>query len=128
MVGADTYLLILLFHTLNDSTGSMAIKCERTKKYSQTTRNIGEMAKCLTHIKYLIFILAFGGCDTTSATYELGKISIMKAIEKKKTAKEATGVFLSPESTHDEAGAAGAKFFVTLYGREAYDDLTDCVK
>ena len=52
----------------------------------------------------------------------------MKAIEKKKIAKEATGVFLSPESTHDEVGAAGAKLFVTLYGGKACDDLTDCVK
>ena len=106
----------------------MTIKCERTKKYSQITRNIGEMAKCLTHIKYLIFICAFEGCDTTCATYELRKISVMKAIEKKKIAKEATGVFLSPESTHDEVGAAGAKLFVTLYGGKACDDLTDCVK
>ena len=70
------------------------MKCEETKKYSQITRNTGEMAKCLTQIKYLTFIRAFGGRDTTSATYGLGKISIMKATEKRKIAKEAADVFL----------------------------------
>ena len=61
-----------------------------------------------------IFIHVFGGCDTTSATNGLSKISIMKAIEKKKIAKEAADVFLSHESTQDEVGEVGAKLFVTL--------------
>ena len=125
LVGADTDLLILLLHMWNDSVGSMTMKCEWTKKYSQITSNIGEMAKCLTQIKYLTFIHAFGGRDTTSATYGLGKIYIMKAIEKRKIAKEAADVFLSPESTQDGVGEAGAKLFVTIYGGKACDDLTD---
>ena len=83
------------------------------------------MAKRLTQIKYLTFIHAIGGRDTTSATYGRGNISIMKAIEKKKIAKEVADVFLSPESTQDEVGEAGAKFFVTLYSGKACDDLTD---
>ena len=49
----------------------------------------------------------------------------MKAIEKKKIAKEADDVFLSPERTQDEVGEAGATFFATLYGGKACDDLTD---
>ena len=80
LVGAHKDLLILLLYMWNDSMGSMTMKCEGTKKYSKITRNIGELAKCLTQIKYLTYIHAFRGCDTTSATYELGKISIMKAI------------------------------------------------
>ena len=105
--------------------GRLTMKCEGTKKYSQVRCNIGEMAKCLTQIKYLTFIHAFGGCDTTSVTYGLGKISIMKAIEKKKIAKERFDVFLSPERTQDEVGEAGAKFFVTLYGGKTCYNLTD---
>ena len=93
LVGVDIDLLILLLYVWNDSMGSMTMKCEGIKKYSQITCNIGEMGKCLAHIKYLTFIRAFGGCDTTSATYGLGKISIMKEIEKKKIAKEAADVF-----------------------------------
>ena len=80
LVGAHKDLLILLLYMWNDSMGSMRMRCEGTKKYSKITRNIGELAKCLTQIKYLTYIHAFRGCDTTSATYELGKISIMKAI------------------------------------------------
>ena len=63
LVGADTDLLILLLYVWNDSMNSMTMtmKCEGTKKYSQIRRNIGEMAKYLTQIKYLTFIHAFGG-------------------------------------------------------------------
>ena len=95
--------------------GVMTMKCDGTKKYSQITRNIGEIAKCLSQIKYLTFIRAFGGCDTAAAIYELGKIFIMK----KKIAKDAADAFLSPESAQDEVGEAGAKLFVTLYGGKA---------
>ena len=88
--------------------GVMTMKCDGTKKYSQITRNIGEIAKCLSQIKYLTFIQTFGGCDTAAATYGLGKIFIMK----KKIAKEQA-----------EVGEAGAKLFVTLYGGKACKEL-----
>ena len=99
----------------------MTMKCEGTKKYSQITRNIGEMAKCLSQVKYLTFIQAFGGCNTAAATDELDKIFIMK----KKIAKEAADVFLSLESAQDKVGEVGAKLFVTLYGGKTCDELID---
>ena len=92
----------------NDSVDGMTMKCKGTKKYSQITHNIGEIAKCLSQIKYLTSIQAFGGSDTAAATYGLGKIFIMK----KKIAKEQA-----------EVGEAGAKLFVTLYGGKACKDL-----
>ena len=99
----------------------MTMKCEGTKKYSQITRNIGKMAKCLSQVKYLTFIQAFGGCNTAAATDGLGKIFIMK----KKIAKEAADVFLSLESAQDKVGEVGAKLFLTLYGGKTCDDLID---
>ena len=48
LVGADTNLLILLLYMWNDSIGSMTMKYEGTKKYSQITRNIGKMVERLT--------------------------------------------------------------------------------
>ena len=83
----------------NDSVDGMTMKCKGTKKYSQITRNIGEIAKCLSQIIYLNFIQAFGGSDTAAATYGLGKIYIMK----KKIVKEAADAFFSPESAQDES-------------------------
>ena len=101
--------------------GRMTMKCEGTKKCSKITRNIGEMAKCLSQIKYLTIIQAFGACDTVAATCGLGKIFITK----NKIAKEAADAFLFSESAKDELGEAGAKLFVTLYGGKTCDDLTD---
>ena len=101
--------------------GGMTMKCEGTKKCSQITCNISEIAKCLSQIKYLTIIQAFGGCDTFAATCGLGKIFILK----NETAKQAADAFLSPESAKDELGEAGAKLFVTLYGGKTCDDLID---
>ena len=53
LVGADTDLLILILYMWIDSMGSMTMKCEGAKKYSQITCNIGDVAKFLTQIKYL---------------------------------------------------------------------------
>ena len=40
--------------------------------------NISELAKCLTSLcNYLTFIHAFEGCDTTSATFGVGKLVII---------------------------------------------------
>ena len=39
---------ILLLYMWNGAMGRVTMKCEGTKKYSQITCNIGEMAKCLT--------------------------------------------------------------------------------
>ena len=51
------------------------------KSYTNTKKmNIGEVSKLLRpHIKdLLLFIHAFGGCDTTSTIYEKGKGSLTK--------------------------------------------------
>ena len=99
----------------------MTMKCEGTRKYSQITRNIGEMAKCLSQVKYLTFIQVFRGCNTAAATDGWGKIFIMK----KKIAKEAADVFLFLESAQDKVGEVGTKLFITLYVGKTCDDLID---
>lgn len=53
LVGVDTDLLILILYMWIDSMGSMTMKCEGAKKYSEITCNIGDVAKFLTQIKYL---------------------------------------------------------------------------
>ena len=72
----------------------------------------------------LLFIHAFGGCDTTSAIHEKSKGSIVKMVEKSPDAMEIGNVFLNEESTQDQVGEAGMKAFIKLYGGGAADSLS----
>ena len=53
-------------------------------------------------LEFLTFLHAFTGCDTTSATFGFGKVSIMQALEKKKFIRDAARVFLNPGSTQEQ--------------------------
>ena len=92
LVGADTVLVMLLY-MWNDSMGRITMKCEGSKRHMESVRDIGKMAESLRDVrKYLTFIHAFGGCDTTSATFGLGKISILKLMEERNDARKAARV------------------------------------
>ena len=85
--------------------------------------NISELAKCLTGLcNYLTFIHAFEGCDTTSATFGVGKMMIMEYVEKNKIARQGASVFLSSESTQENVSA---KLFVMRYGGKTTEKLNE---
>ena len=72
------------------------MKCDGNKRHKESIPDIGKMTESLGDVrKYLTFIHAFGGCDTRSATFDLGKMSILKLIEKRNVARNAADVFLS---------------------------------
>ena len=90
------------------------VKC--SKRHKESVRDIGKMVESLGDVrKYLTFIHAFGGCDTTSATFCLSKMSILKLIDKRNVARKAADVFLSRSSSPEAVGEAGSKLFVMLY-------------
>ena len=60
-------------------------------------------------LRYLLVIHSFGGCDTTSATFDKGKKSILKLVEKSSVARAQCDVFLTPNATDEEIGTAGIR-------------------
>ena len=119
LIGADTDLrIMLLYFWKNDFVFEL-------KKDSLKNRSIREMSSCFKPIlEFMTVLHAFTGCDTTSATYGLGKVSIMRALEKKKSIRDAARVFLNSGSTQEQIGLAGNKIFVSLYGGKCTDDLS----
>ena len=57
----------------------------------------------------MTFVHAFEGCETTSTIYGMGKISILKLLEKSKSAKQYAEVFLEEDLSHDEICDAETK-------------------
>ena len=73
---------------------------------------------------YLTFVHIFSGCDTASAGYGQGKLSILKLLEKSKAGREETDVFLQKNVSPELVYRAGRKIFVILYGGKNPDSLT----
>ena len=86
------------------------MKTEVTKKHKAIERDIGVIAECIGNVKkYLTFVYAFSGCDTTSVVYGQGKLSILKLLEKSKTAREEADVFLQKNVLQEAVCEAGRK-------------------
>ena len=73
--------------------------------------------------EHLLFMHAFGGCDTTSAVHDKGKNSVKKMIEKSKEAQALVKVFARPDASQEDIGNAGIKLFTLLYGGKSGDTL-----
>ena len=91
LITANTGLLIMLIYFWKSLMGQTIMRTEATKKYKVIERDFGVIAECIGDVrKYLTFVHAFGGCDTTSAIYGQSKLSILKLLEKSKAAREET--------------------------------------
>ena len=124
LLASDTDLLIMLIYFWNDLMGSIVMRSEATKRFPAVERDVSKIASCLGVVqKYITFIHAFGGCDSTSAVFGHGKLAILRLIEKSKSAQELADVFMCKDSTQDSVSTAGMKLFVLLYGGKPCDSL-----
>ena len=125
LIAADTDLLIKLIYFWNNFMGNIIMRVEATKKHRAIERDIGVISECIDNVrKYLTFVHVFGGCDTTSAVYGQGKLSILTLLKKSKAAREETDVFLQKNVSSETVCEARRKIFVILYGGKNSGSLT----
>ena len=105
------------------------MRSEPKKQQNLKLRNVGRIANCLERnvLKYLLFIHAWGGCDTTSATFNQGKTAILKLVEKGSgNVLDICSVFDNSSSTEEEITEAGINLFLIMYGKKTpYLCVTD---
>ena len=129
LVGEDTDLLILLlFHLTPDhcpvyftSTKSSTAKSPpKVWNISAVKTELG--AEVCSQI---LFAHAFGGCDTTSSLYSLGKSLPLKKVMESAVFLEQAHVFSSipDRDSEKKVTEAGEKAFVVLYGGKVEDSL-----
>ena len=125
LIAANTDLLIMLIFFWNRLMGQIIMKTEVTKKHKAIERDIRVTVECIGDVrKYLTFVHAFGGCDTTSADYGQGKLSILQFLEKSKAVREEADVFLQKNVSPEAVCEGGRKIFVMIYGAKKFDSLT----
>ena len=117
VVADDTDILILLQHHFRPA--------EHKSVYLQTSSKLISIEIIKRSIdpvlsKSLLFIHALSGCDTTSGSYCIGKIS---AMGKYVDLKVASQIFMLPNKDHNEGEQAGNEALAIIYACKQGTDL-----
>ena len=72
---------------------------------------------------HLLFLHAWSGCDTTSATFGQGKTSLMKRFKESKELQQISSLMSENTTTAEQIGKAGMRLFVITYGGKQEDSL-----
>ena len=120
----DTDVITMLLHHWEEHMSSIVVRSEFKSKGNTVWKqlDIREASLFLNPEvkKFVLFIHAFGGCDTTSGIHEKGKGTVAKLIEKSDNAKKIAKVFSNGNPSQEEIGIAGNDLFVLLYGGKIY--------
>ena len=123
VIANDTDVLILLvYHWQKEMANIYFLSEMKSQKKLWNVKDIvfktGEMLS-----SHILFIHAWSGCDTTSATFGQGKTTLMKKIKESQEIQQISSLMSDPNTTKEEVGSAGIKLFVHLYGGKQ----TDCL-
>ena len=84
-VADDTDILVMLVHVWDQTMGDLFLRHEARKSIKKNLEiiSIKNVAFSLpSHVKEnLLFIHAWGGCDTTSVLFGQGKAAVLKIVE-----------------------------------------------
>ena len=102
VVADDTDVLVLLMYHWNQNMADVYFHSEakRSKKGLKVWKIqdlVKKAGKLVT--SHLLFIHAWSGCDTTSATYGHGKTSILKKIQQSEELQQISLLMTDPEAT-----------------------------
>lgn len=86
---------------------------------SQNTLQYTEKRKTVLYpnaTKHVLFLHAFSGSDTTSAFFNKGKLSAVKAFEENNEIWDCASTFEKPEQNIQDLVISGCKFLLAIYG------------
>jgi hypothetical protein len=72
---------------------------------------------------HLLFIHAWSGCDTTSATYWHGKTGLLKKMKESEELQRIYFLMIDHEATVEQIGKAGIRLYALLYCGRTNDSL-----
>jgi len=110
VIGEDIDLLILLL-TLSPPKNTIIFEKPRRGKIETRSHAVGSLQEHFKNeIQYFMFIHAIGGCDTTSALFQQGKIKHMKTVQKHPELHDTLLIFNNESSSQEEIERAGEKY------------------
>ncbi|KAK3927182.1 Protein asteroid-like protein 1 [Frankliniella fusca] len=117
VIARDTDIVAILIARAGDDTGITV-----TKPGTATTADevfcIRAIRRHLAKQGLLHCVLlghAMSGCDTTSAIYTKGKLTVWKSLQKSHTLQQHASLFNDPNATREEISEAGEQLMLSLY-------------
>lgn len=87
-------------------------------KISDLVTKAGQVLK-----SHLLFLHAWSGCDTTSATFGHGKTSLLKRIKDSKEIQQISSLINEHNVTVEQIDKAGTRLYVIMYSGRQDDSL-----
>ena len=72
---------------------------------------------------HLLFVHAWSGCDTTSATFGQGKTALLKKIINSNKLQQISCLMSNTNASSEQIGKAGIQVFIYMYGGKQEDSL-----
>lgn len=127
VVSDDTDVLLLLVHHWNESLFDIYFKSEMRKSHrtggmwevGAIQQKVGEVI-----VRHILFLHAWGGCDTTSAVYGQGKTILLKKIDQSIELQRLSNEIRNPTASNKQVGEAGSQLFAFMYSGKGSDVLT----
>ncbi len=125
VVADDTDVLILLMYHWKETMGDVYF-LSAPKRAPKKGLQVWSISNLITKAggfitSHLLFIHAWSGCDTTSATFGHGKTNLLKKIQVSKEVQQISVLMSDPHMTAEEIGKAGIRLFVILSGGKPND-------
>ena len=126
VVAEVTDVFLMLLYHWEDSLADIFIKNEGKHNRPGQMFSMKEANTSIPVViqKYILFIHAWSGCDTTSATFGHGKLHLMKMLKESPEVQTCAKKISEHESSAKEVGEAGHQLFCILYGGTKQDTLT----
>ena len=123
VVADDTDVLVLLMHHWKPNMSNIYFLSEagKTFKIWRISDLVEQAGPIVT--SNLLFLHAWSGCDTTSATFGQGKIGLIKKIKQSKDVQAIAELMMNHNATVEQVGKAGARLFVIAFGGKQSDSL-----
>ena len=119
IVGQDTDLLVLLMYHVRPQMSNVYF-ASRSRVWDIKTLQTALSPQICNNI---LFCHAFGGCDTTSSLFNIGKKALLIKLRDSSSFKQHATVFGDESSPKENIITAGAKASVILYGGKENDNL-----
>ena len=123
VVADDTDVLVLLMYHWKHNMADVYFLSEVKKnmmvwKIHDLVIKAGEIIT-----SHLLFLHAWSGCDTTSATFGHGITSLLKRIKECKEIQQISSLMSEYSATAEQISKAGTRLFVITYGGKQEDSL-----
>lgn len=122
VVADDTDIFILLLYHWRDNMADVYIRKER--KPQPIVYAIREVKIEYEVRRRILFVHAWGGCDTTSATFGHGKTHVLKAVTVNQSVQKSSDILSCQGKSTEEVWEAGVQVFLCLYASDESDTLT----